>query len=135
MYSLCFLCVAKFTAIVRLYRFRSIAKVSNSSLHEIYGRITALLFVRIYKTLSRSLINHCVLVEFLSVFTGITSSGNYFNVKLPLNAENGRRVVFLVMLRLFLCRFYLFPKAKAHENAVKRSGIPCITKPRRTKTR
>ena len=52
MYSLCFLCVAKFTAIVRLYRFRSIAKVSNSSLHEIYGRITALLSVRIYETLS-----------------------------------------------------------------------------------
>ena len=68
MNTFCLLRIAKLTAIIRLYRFRSITKVSNSSLHEIYGRITALLSVRIYETLSWSLVNHCVLVEFLPIF-------------------------------------------------------------------
>ena len=48
MHAFRFLRVAELTAIICLYRFRSIPKVSNSSLHEIYGRVTALLSVRIY---------------------------------------------------------------------------------------
>ena len=85
MHTLRLLRVAELTAIICLYRFRSITKVSNSSLHEIYGRITALLSVRIYETFSGSLVNHRVLVEFLTVFARITSRRDYFNIKLPLN--------------------------------------------------
>ncbi len=52
MHSLCLFSVAELTAVIRLYCLGSIAKVSNSFLHKIYGRITALLFVCIYETLS-----------------------------------------------------------------------------------
>ena len=52
MHTLCLLRIAKLTTIIRLYRLGSIAKISNSSLHEICGRITASLSVRIYETLS-----------------------------------------------------------------------------------
>ena len=34
MHTLCLLCVAEFASIIRLYRFRSIAEVSNSSLQK-----------------------------------------------------------------------------------------------------
>ena len=33
----------------------------------------------------------------------------------------------LVVFRLFLCGFNLFSESKAHENAVKRAGISCIS--------
>ncbi len=52
MHSLCLFCVAELAAVIRLYCFGSIAKISNSSLHKIHGRITALLLIRIYETLS-----------------------------------------------------------------------------------
>ena len=117
MHTFGFGCVVKFASVIRLYRFRSVTKVSNSSLHEIYGRITALLSVGIYKTLSCSLINHCVLVKFLPIFARITSSRHNFNVKLPLDAENGGGIIRLAVLALFLCGFNFF------------------LNPRRTKTR
>lgn len=43
------------------------------------------------------------------------------------NAEDDRCVIMLVVLRIFLGGFWLFHKSKAHENSVKRAGIPCTS--------
>ena len=86
---------AKFRAIVRLDRLGSVSEESDGPFDEINSAVAALFKIERDEPLLWSFVNERVPVELIGDFTGITGSGNVFDVQLSFNAQLHRRVVFL----------------------------------------
>ena len=107
--------MGEFTPIVGLDRLRRITKVDDGTFGEVNGRITALLLVGIDEPFSGCLINHCVLVKFISICTDIASSRDILYIQLPFDPQIFRRVILAVMFGFFLCGLYLRTVSQANK--------------------
>lgn len=119
--------ICKFSAVIGLNCGRSISKVCNCPFNKVYRGIAALLFVRIYKSLSCGFFNHCILIKFFSVFACIADIRDIFHIKLPLYSKLGRCIIVTVVFAFFLCGFCFLSEAKANKHPVQRTGMAGIS--------
>lgn len=124
--ALCTNKVGKFRSVVRLNDLWCITKKHDRSLYKIYRRMAAVFLVCVNKSLSGCFLDYGILIKLIAVFARVTDLGNKFDVHLPLDTDHGGRVIRLVVLGFFLCRFYLFAKAETHENTVEGAGMARI---------
>ncbi len=116
--------VGEFRTIVSLDHVGLVSKIEDGSFYEIDGVCSILLVVRINETFSGSLVNDRILVElFMSC---VADPWDEFNIHLPFDTGKLRSIVVLGPVSIF-GGLYRLAKSESDKDAVKRTGVSCIT--------
>ena len=100
---LVFLEMSKLEAIVRLYDFRLVAKVSDGHFDKLDGGMRRLFLEREDEAFSTGLVNDGVLVEFIRHCPSIAVFWHVFDIHLPLDTEFGWCIVRLRNIGFGFC--------------------------------
>lgn len=117
-HAVCFRGMRKLRSVICLQNVRSVAEEFDCPFEEVHCGEATLFFIRVDEPIPRCFIYDGILVEFSSVFSGITRIWHIFHVHLPFFAEGCRRIVFAGMLDFFLCGFRFLPEPEADKYAV-----------------